>query len=259
MDDFEAHRAHLRSVAHRILGRRADVDDALQETWLRFDRADRSEVRDLRAWLTTVAARVCLDILRTRKARAELPLQAEPADERGPAEEAALADSVGLALLVVLDRLTPAERVAFVLHDLFALPFEQVAAVLDRSVPAAKMLASRARRRVRRTEEPPADPARQWRVVEAFLNASRNGDFEALLALLDPDVVARAGEAVVRGAPQVGRQALAFSRGAEHARVEAIDGVPAIVVAPGGRIALVLRFAFVGDRIAAIDINDCAP
>lgn len=248
-EEFVAHREHLRAVAYRMLGSASNVDDALQEAWLRLARADGGDLRNTRAWLTTVVARICLDMLRARTTRNEIPLDAPlPADVPGPEQEVALADSVGLALMVVLDTLTPAERLAFVLHDLFALPFAEIAQILDRSVPATKMLASRARRRVRTTEASDTDLVRRRKVVEAFLAASRDGDFEALLNLLDPEVTARADAAAaphsvpvtVRGADSVARQALAFSARAAYARVALIDGEPAIEVAPNGRLALVL-------------------
>jgi RNA polymerase sigma-70 factor (ECF subfamily) len=261
--DFEAHRSYLRAVAHRMLGSASEADDALQEAWLRLARADTGQVRDDRAWLTTVVARVCVDMLRARAARREEPLDsAVPAGDADPEQEAVLADSVGVALLVVLDRLTPAERLAFVLHDLFALPFEEVAAIVGRSVPATKMLASRARHRVRTTEAPDADAARQRGLVAAFLAASRDGDFAALLDLLDPGVTVRAdataagpgGPRILRGAPDVAGQALAFGHQAAHARVGVADGRTAILVAPRGRLVTALLFTIAGDRIAAIDI-----
>jgi RNA polymerase sigma factor (sigma-70 family) len=261
--DFEAHRAYLRAVAYRMLGSATEADDALQEAWLRLARADTDRVRDARAWLTTVVARVCVDMLRARVARRETPLDSPvPATDADPEEEAVLADSVGVALLVVLDRLTPAERLAFVLHDLFALPFEEVAPILGRSVPAAKMLASRARHRLRTAEALDADAARQRGLVAAFLTASRDGDFAALLDLLDPDATVRAdataagpgGPRQLRGARDVAGQALAFGHQAAHARTGVVEGRPAILVAPRGTLVTVLLFTIVGDRIAAIDI-----
>jgi RNA polymerase sigma factor (sigma-70 family) len=257
-EEFGTHRDHLRAVAYRMLGSAADADDAVQEAWLRLDRASGTDIRNARAWLTTVVARICLDILRTRTARREVPLEVPPAaDVPGPEQEAELADSVGLALLVVLDTLTPAERLAFVLHDLFALPFTEIAPILDRSVPAAKMLASRARRHVRTVQAPSSDRARQREIVEAFLAASRDGDFGALVQLLDPDVVARAdvggGEPIeVRGAEAVARQALAFSHRAAGARLELISGAYAIV-APTPGIVLRLRVG-PADLVTEIDI-----
>src|SRR5262252_2451135 len=200
-EQFEDSRTHLTSVAYRMLGSPAEADDAVQETWIRLSRADRSDVENLRGWLTTTVARVCLDILRSRRAHHTEPfddVDAVSLDDT-PEHDAILADSVGLALLVVLDQLDPAERLAFVLHDMFAVPFEEIATIVDRSPAAARQLASRARRRVQGAEAvADADPSRQHRVVAAFLAASREGDFEALLALLDPDVVLRADGAIVR-------------------------------------------------------------
>jgi RNA polymerase sigma-70 factor (ECF subfamily) len=263
VDDFEAHRSHLRAVAYRMLGSASEADDAVQEAWLRLARADTSGVDNTRAWLTTVVARVCLDMLRARSARREVRLDtAPPADSPDPEQEAMLADSVGLALLVVLDTLTPAERLAFVLHDMFAVPFQQIAPILGRSVPATKMLASRARRRVHTGPPPDTDPARRRRVVDAFLAASRGGDFAALLDLLDPDVTVRADAAAaptgapisLSGADTVARQALAFSRRAEHARIGLVDGAPAILVAPHGHLVTVMAFTIADGKIIAIEI-----
>ena len=197
---FEAHRPHLRAVAYRMLGSASEADDAVQEAWLRLDRADNDGIENLGGWLTTVVARICLDLLRARTSRHEEPLGTRlpdptdrPQNGSDPEHEALLAEGVGLALLVVLDTLTPAERLAFVLHDMFAVPFDQIAAILGRSPNAAKMLASRARRRVQGTAAvPDTDPSRQRAVVEAFLAASRGGDLEALVAVLDPEVVLRA-------------------------------------------------------------------
>jgi len=261
-DEFEAHREHLRAVAYRMLGSASDADDALQEAWLRVARADPDGVRTTGAWLTTVVSRVCLDLLRARTARREVPLAvAAPAPTPDPESEAALADSVGLALLIVLDTLTPAERLAFVLHDMFAVPFDDIAPVIGRSVAASKMLASRARQRVRAAETPEADPSRQRRIVEAFLAAARDGDFDALLALLDPDVAVRADAAVAPGAPtrmhgarRVARQALAFSHLAGSAHVADVAGAPAVVVAAPGRPTIVMRFVFSEAGIIGIDI-----
>jgi RNA polymerase sigma-70 factor, ECF subfamily len=264
-DDFEAHRDHLRAVAYRMLGSASEADDAVQEAWLRLARADTNDVHNMRAWLTTVVARVCLDMLRSRTARREVGLDMPlplPADSPDPEQEAVLADSVGLALLVVLDALTPAERLAFVLHDMFAVPFDEIAPILGRSTHAAKMLASRARRRVRTTEAPGADLPRHRRVVEAFLAASREGNFAALLDLLDPDVVARADASAapggipqrLRGADAVARQALAFSHRAKHARIGLVGGAPVILVVPNGRLVAVMTFRITGDTIVALDI-----
>ena len=276
MDDFEEHRAYLHAVAYRMLGSASEADDAVQETWLRLARADRDDIRDQRAWLTTIVARICLDMLRSRTSRREVALdEPPPAGDPDPEHEAVLADSVGVALLVVLDTLSPAERLAFVLHDTFSVPFDRIAAILGRSVPATKMLASRARRRIRASAEAvdaeaadgaadgaADDTAGRWRVVEAFLAASRRGDFAALLDLLDPDVTARAdasaapaGQPVtLAGAQTVARQALAFSGNAQHARVGLVDGAPAILVEPHGRLALVLTFEIADDRIVELSI-----
>ena len=263
MVDFEAHREHLRAVAFRMLGSASDADDAVQETWLRVERADTAAIRSDRAWLTTVVARVCLDMLRSRSSRREVPLDRPVAAEvPDPEQEAVLAESVGLALMVVLDRLSPPERLALVLHDMFGVPFKEIAPILRRSVPAVKMLASRARGRVRAVEEPEGDLDGRRRVVEEFLSAARNGDLAALLDVLDPDVIARADPAAappgmppyVRGAEDVARQALAFSRRAEHARVGLADGAPAVLVEPHGRLAVVLTFVIDGGTIAALEI-----
>jgi RNA polymerase sigma-70 factor (ECF subfamily) len=264
---FEEHRAHLRAVAYRMLGSLSEADDAVQEAWLRLHRAGASGVDNLRGWLTTVVSRVCLDMLRSRRSRREEPLDAQPerAAGAGPADpesEAAMADSVGLALLVVLDALAPAERLAFVLHDLFALPFEEIAGIVGRSPAAARQLASRARRRVQGAPAPDADLTRQRGLVEAFLAALRGGDVAALVAVLDPDVVIRADRVVAppdgqetRGAADWARQAVQFSRAAQGAVVPAlIDGEMGLALAPGGRVRRVLRFTIGGGRITEIDI-----
>jgi RNA polymerase sigma factor (sigma-70 family) len=264
---FQAHRTHLRAVAYRLLGSGSEADDAVQETWLRLDRADTSGVDNLGGWLTTVVARVCLDMLRARTSRREQPLGVhlpEPpvghADGVDPEHEALLAEGIGLALLVVLETLAPAERVAFVLHDLFAVPFDQIAPIVGRTPNAAKMLASRARRRVQGAATvPDADLGRQRAVVDAFLAASRGGDFDALLALLDPDVVLRADRAAVqvgtsrevRGAAAV---ASTFSGRARFARPALVDGAAGAVWAPGGRPRVVFGFTITHGRITEIDI-----
>jgi RNA polymerase sigma-70 factor, ECF subfamily len=223
---FEEQRPHLRAVAYRMLGSLSEADDAVQDAWLRLSRADTSEVENLRAWLTTIVARVSLNMLRSRRTRSEQPFDVhvpdpviDPADGTDPEHEALLADSVGLALLVVLETLNPAERLAFVLHDMFAVPFEEIAPIVDRSPEATRQLASRARRRVRGAAPvPDADLDAQWEVVEAFMAAARNGDFDALVAVLDPDVVLRADGGrtglshFVRGAENVASQALLWSR-----------------------------------------------
>src|SRR5690349_21229405 len=202
---FEANRAHLRKVAYRMLGATAEVDDAVQETWLRLSRSDADAVENLRGWLTTIITRVCLDMLRARKSRREEPMGPhvpEPAADDAYARDVEMADTIGTALLVVLETLAPAERLAFVLHDMFAVPFEEIAPIVERTPAAARQLASRARRRVQGSPPPDADFSRQKNIVEAFLKASRDGDFEGLLAVLDPEVVLRADSAAQRlGSP----------------------------------------------------------
>jgi RNA polymerase sigma-70 factor (ECF subfamily) len=269
VNEFEEHRAHLHTVAFRMLGSVPEAEDAVQEAWLRMDRSDVNDVRNVRGWLTTVVAHICLDMLRARSARPEQPLDeriaaariatAEPVD---PQQQALLADSVGAALLVILQRLSPAERLAFVLHDMFDLPFAEIAPIVGRSENTAAQLASRARRRVRgQTPHPATDLVRQRRLVDAFLTAARDGDFDSLLALLDNDVVLRvdataAGTATtIRGAQAVAANARAFAANARFAEAALVDGAVGIVVAPEGRLALVLRFGLVGDKIAEIDIE----
>ncbi len=259
---FEANRLHLRAVAYRMLGSRSDVDDAVQEAWLRLSRSDAGEIENLSGWLTTVVARVCLDMLRSRKSRREEPLGPhvpEPITSAENEQEAELADSVGTALLVVLETLNPAERLAFVLHDMFAVPFEEIAAIVGRTPAAARQLASRARRRVQGAPSAPdADVARQRKVVDAFLAASRGGDFEALLALLDPDVVFRAdpvavrmgGVAEIRGAAAV---AETFKGRAQAAKPALIDGAVGVAVIMGGRLRIALNLTITGDRIVGIE------
>lgn len=259
---FEENRSHLRGVAYRMLGSLAEADDAVQETWLRLSRADTRAVENLGGWLTTVIARVCLDLLRSRTARREDPLEI-PLPERvaslDPEGEALLADSVGLALLVVLETLAPAERLAFVLHDLFAVPFEEIATIVGRSPTAARQLASRARRRVQGTAiVPEADLRRQRQVVDAFLAASREGNFATLLTLLDPEVVFRAdgvamhGAATeIRGAEAVARQ---FAGRAQGARPALVNGALGIIVAEQGRLHLVLLPTLVAGKIVEISV-----
>lgn len=258
---FEANRTHLRSVAYRMLGSRSEAEDAVQEAWLRLNRTDTSEVENLRGWLTTVIARVCLDMLRSRKSRREEPFGPhvpEPAQEAQPDQEALLADSVGAALLVVLQKLQPAERLAFVLHDMFAVPFEQIAPIVGRTPAAVRQLASRGRRRVQgAAPAPDADLPRQRGIVDAFLAASRDGDFEGLLAVLDPEVVFRADPAAVRmgSEPEVrGANAVAgtFKGRARGAQVAVVEGALGLVVVMGGRVRIVLRFTLAADRIAEI-------
>jgi RNA polymerase sigma-70 factor, ECF subfamily len=262
---FEEHRAHLRAVAYRMLGSLSEADDAVQEAWLRLHRAGASGVDNLRGWLTTVVSRVCLDMLRSRRSRREEPLEPEPVAGAAvdPESEAAMADSVGLALLVVLDTLAPAERLAFVLHDLFALPFDEIAGIVGRSPAAARQLASRARRRIQGAPAAPdADPTRRRGLVEAFLAALRGGDVAALVAVLDPDVVVRADRMVAppdgqetRGAADWARQAVQFSRAAQGAvQLAVIDGELGLALAPRGRVHRIVRFTIDGDRITEIDI-----
>ena len=264
---FEGHRGHLRAVAYRMLGSASEADDAVQEAWLRLDRADTSDVQNLGGWLTTVVARVCLDMLRARRSRREEPHGAQPpeptlGDEGGidPEREALLADSIGPALLVVLETLAPAERLAFVLHDMFAVPFDEIAAILGRSPDAAKMLASRARRRVQGAAAvPDTDLSRQRAVVDAFLAAARGGDFEALLAVLDPDVVVRADRAAVRaGASREVRGAAAvagtFSGRARFTRPALVNGAAGAVWAPGGRPRVVFGFTITGGKVVGIEL-----
>jgi RNA polymerase sigma-70 factor (ECF subfamily) len=264
---FEANRAHLRSVAYRVLGSMSDADDAVQETWLRLSRADTSGVDNLTGWLTTVVARVSLDMLRARTSRREEQMDEQVAERAGPADpeqEAVLADSVGLALLVVLDTLGPAERLAFVLHDMFAVPFDEIASILGRSPAAAKQLASRARRRVQgaASNTIETDVTRQRAVVEAFLAASRGGDFDALLALLDPNVVLRADSTVVKRPranmqPEV-RGALAvagaFAGRAVGAQTAMIDGFVGAIWAHGGRPRAAFEFRIAHGKIVSIEM-----
>ena len=267
---FEENRTRLRAVAYRMLGSVSEADDAVQEAWLRLSRADTSSVENLAGWLTTVVARVCLNMLRTRESRREDPLDVHVPDpiissESGgdPEQEALLADSVGLALLVVLESLTPAERLAFVLHDMFAVPFEEIAPMIERSPAAARQLASRARRRVQgQAPAPDPDLTRQREVVDAFLAAARNGDFDALVAVLDPDVVLRAdgGRArarynvVLHGARAVAEQAVLAQRLAPFARPALINGTAGVVTAAAGRVLSVMGFTVAHGKIVAIDV-----
>jgi RNA polymerase sigma-70 factor (ECF subfamily) len=264
---FEEHRPHLRAVAYRMLGSLSEADDAVQEAWLRLGRADTSGVENLGGWLTTVVGRVCLDMLRSRRSRREEPLGVQKAEPIGspeggldPEHEALMADSLGLALLVVLETLAPAERVAFVLHDLFAVPFDKIAPIVGRSPTAARQLASRARRRVQgRATVPDPDGARQREVVRAFLAASRGGDFDALLALLDPDVVVRADPAAVQmGASRVLRGAVAvagtFKGRAQVAQLALVNGAVGAVWAVGGRPRVVFGFTITGGKIVEINL-----
>lgn len=278
LERFEENRGRLRAVAYRMLGSAGEAEDAVQDAWLRLSRADTGEVENLQAWLTTIVARICLNMLRTRKSRREEPLELDghplpgshpvPGAATGPSEgdpeqEALLADSVGLALLVVLDTLTPAERLAFVLHDMFAVPFDEIGPMIDRSPAAARQLASRARRRVRGgATMPEADLSRQRRVVEAFLAASRGGHFDALVALLDPDVVLRADREagptrepiVLHGARSVAGGASAAAERVRFTRPALVNGSVGLVMAPRGELFLVLGFTIQGDQITEIDI-----
>ncbi|MEV5606686.1 sigma-70 family RNA polymerase sigma factor [Streptomyces sp. NPDC052225] len=270
---FEAERGRLRAVAYRMLGSFSEAEDAVQESWLRLQRADADDVRNLGGWLTTVVGRICLDMLRTRTSRREDPLDAgeagavetrvpdpvvRPAD---PVHEAELADSVGLALLVVLDTLAPAERLAFVLHDMFAVPFEELAPIVERTPAATRQLASRARRRVSGADVPPdTDIARQRVVVDAWLAATRAGDFEALLELLDPDVLLRVdagpgtASKLVRGALEVAGQAALYGRTAPVSHPAFVGNGMGIVAAPGGKVFSVLAFTFRAGKVVGVDI-----
>ncbi len=274
---FESHRGHLRAVAYRMLGSVAEAEDAVQEAWLKLSRADTDDVQNLGGWLTTVVARVCLDMLRSRASRREEPIGVHVPDPIvsgpivsgahgfDPEREAVLADSVGLALLVVLETLAPAERLAFVLHDMFSMPFEEIAPIVGRTPATARQLASRARRRVQGAAAlPDPDLNRQRTVVEAFMAASRGGDFDALVAVLDPDVVLRAdagtvgtGTRLVRGAAEVAGQAITFNRlqapGA-RSRLALVNGSVGIVSDRGGRVFAVLGMTISGGRIVEIDI-----
>ena len=267
---FEASRPRLRAMAYRMLGSLGDAEDAVQEGWLHAAGADSDDVANLEGWFTTIVARVCLDMLRSRKSRREEPLEerlnlddaAVAGNEQGPEQEAMLADSVGLAMLVVLDSLAPAERVAFVLHDTFGLPFGEIAAITGRTPASARQLASRARRRIQASERPRPRRARQREVAEAFLAAARGGDLGALIAVLDPDVELRAdataspsGHPVtIRGAAAVAGGARAASARSRYGRVALINGTPGVLMAPRGRLAVALAFTYSGDRISQIDV-----
>lgn len=264
---FEDHRSHLRAVAYRMLGSLSEADDAVQDAWLRLSRADTGEVENLRAWLTTVVARVSLNMLRSRRTRREQPLEVhlpdpivDPADDTDPEHEALLADSVGLALLVVLETLTPAERLAFVLHDMFAVPFDEIASIVERSPEATRQLASRARRCVRgAAPAPDPDLTAQWEVVEAFLAAARNGDFEALVAVLDPDVVLRADGGPtglsrhVQGAEAVAGQAVLWARVDLVMQRALVNGAAGMVSFLHGRPFAVAAVTVRNGKIAEID------
>jgi RNA polymerase sigma factor (sigma-70 family) len=269
-DQFETNRTHLRAVAYRMLGSVSEADDAVQESWLRLSRSDTSDVENLRAWLTTVVARVSLDMLRSRKSRREEqlgPHVPEPIvsrdDEADPEHQALLADSVGLALLVVLETLSPAERLAFVLHDMFAVPFDDIAPLVERTPAAARQLASRARRRVQGAAPvPDSDVATQRELVDAFLAAARGGDFDALVAVLDPDVVLRVDRGALpaaasrefRGTQAVVGQVANFARLARFARPVLVNGAAGFVVAPRGRPVAVAGFTVAHGKIVEIDL-----
>jgi RNA polymerase sigma-70 factor (ECF subfamily) len=274
---FEENRPRLRGVAYRMLGSLSEAEDAVQEAWLRLNRIETASIENLSGWLTTVVSRVCLDVLRSRKSRREEPIDAqvtEPSVVRGegadPEGEAVLADSVGVALLVVLDTLTPAERLAFVLHDLFAMPFEEIGSIVGRSPEAARQLASRARRRVRGAPAPSdAGRARQREVVEAFLRAVRAGDLEGLLAVLDPDAVVRIDAAAriataapdaaatpreLRGASTWAKQLVALSRGLRFVQLALIDGSVGLIHAPHGKLSRALTFTFANAKVTRVEV-----
>ncbi|HWX74186.1 MAG TPA: sigma-70 family RNA polymerase sigma factor [Solirubrobacteraceae bacterium] len=268
-EQFDQSRAHLRAIAYRMLGSSAEADDAVQEAWLRFAHADTGAVENLRGWLTTVISRVCLDMLRARQARREElgdVLDVTLEDAAGPEQEALLADSVGVALLVVLETLAPAERLAFVLHDVFGMPFEEIAPIVERNPAATRQLASRARRRVRgaQPQATAENLAQQRKVVDAFLAASREGNFEALVSVLDPEVVFRADRATnlapgaieITGSDEVANVILA--RGtpfAPFARPAVVDGQAGAVVILGGRVRSVVKFTVAADRVVAMDLT----
>ena len=268
-EEFEQHRAHLRAVAYRMLGSPSEAEDAVQESWIRLGRADVSDVENLRAWLTTVVARVCLDMLRTRTSRREDSLDTYVPDpvitraDGDPESDAMLADSVGLALLVVLETLEPAERLAFVLHDVFGMTFDEIAPIVDRSPAAARQLASRARRRVQgRASNADRDLRQQRRVIDAFMAAAQKGDFEGLVAVLDPDIVLRADggalaglSRVVRGASAVASQAATFTRSGLSSQLVLVNGHLGFVSRrPDGRLFSVMGFTIAGGKVVEIDI-----
>lgn len=266
-DQFEAHREHLRAVAYRMLGSLSEADDAVQASWLNLNRSDTSTVENLGGWMTTIVARICLDMLRSRKSRGEAQLDSSASDaiasgeeESDPEFEAQLADSVGIALMVVLNTLSPDERLAFVLHDIFALPFDEIAPIVGRSSTTARQLASRARRRIRGASNvPSAELDNQREVVSAFLAAARSGDFTALLTLLDPDVVLRSDAGLtpsgktteVRGAQKVAR--LYVWGGGEGIRPALVNGAAGFIVAPRGELMLIIHLTFKDGLIAAIE------
>lgn len=266
---FEAHRAHLRAVAYRMLGSLAEAEDAVQEAWIRLSSSDSAAIDNLGGWLTTVVGRICLNVLRSRRTRREDPLVehfpdpiVSREDDVGPEHEALRSDAVGLALLVVLETLAPAERLAYVLHDMFVVPFDEIASMLGRTPTATRQLASRARRRVREGAlEPDVDLISQRRVVDAFFAAARDGDFEALIRVLDPEVIIRTNRAslrppattTIRGSAAVAAQALTFTRLSPFVRPALVNGVAGVVVAPRGNPFSVIAFTVRGGRIVAID------
>jgi RNA polymerase sigma-70 factor (ECF subfamily) len=267
--EFDEHRPRLRAVAYRMLGSFSDADDAVQEAWLRLNRSDATSIDNLGGWLTTVTARVCLNMLRARRTKREQPLDVhvpdpivQRAESVGPEHEAVLADSVGLALLVVLETLAPAERLAFVLHDMFAVPFDEIAEMVDRSPEATRQLASRARRRVQGASVPDPDVDRQRAVVDAFFAAAREGDFDALVAVLDPDVVLRSdggvtrpsASAFVRGATAVASRAVAFSLPGASLRPVLVNGAAGVVVMVDGQPFSVMGFTVTDGKVSAIDV-----
>jgi RNA polymerase sigma factor (sigma-70 family) len=265
-EQFEAERGRLRGLAYRMLGSLSEADDAVQEAWLRLARTDAAEIQNLPGWLTTVTARICLDMLRARTARREDPLEVHVPDPvitfDDPQEQVELADAIGLALLVVLDTLTPRERIAFVLHDLFAVPFDEIARIVDRSPAAAKQLASRARRRLRSAPQPEADAGRHREVLAAFTAAAREGDFDGLMAVLAPDVLLRADAGVnglgpshqLQGAENVARQAMQFAHLAQYIRPVLVNGRPGLMAAPDGRPVSVMDVTVRDGRIVEMNI-----
>jgi len=267
--EFDEHRSRLHAVAYRMLGSDAEADDAVQETWVRLSRSDAAAIDNLGGWLTTVTARVCLNMLRSRRTRREEPFEphvpdpvVQSAETAAPEEEAVLADSVGLALLVVLETLAPPERLAFVLHDMFAVPFDEIAQMLDRSPDAARRLASRARRRVHGVTVPDVDAARRREVVNAFFTAARSGDFDVLVSVLHPDVVLRSdggaarpyASAVVRGAAEVAGRAITFSQPGARLHPVLVNGDPGVVAVLDGELLSVMAFTVANGRVVAIDV-----
>ena len=253
---FAQHRPRLLAVAHRMLGSRAEAEDAVQETWLRLSRSSLAQIENLGGWLTTVVARICLNMLRSRRHE---PFDVELIAPDDPEQEAVLADEIGVAMLVVLEALTPAERIAFVLHDMFAVPFEDIAGIVGRTPAATRQLASRARRRVQDTPVPTSGLAVQRVAVDAFFAAARDGDFERLVAVLDPDIVLRSNvSAVVHGAAAVARNAIMFADPSAQLRPAVVNGVAGVVIVRDGKPVSVMRFTVVDGRITAIDVETSA-